>query len=224
MKKSTWPKISIVTPSYNQADFVEKTMQSVLKQNYKNFEYVIIDGGSTDGSQEIIKKYQKKLKYFESKKDHGQSHAINKGFAKTNGEIMAWLNSDDIYYPGALKLVASIFAQFPEIEWLTCLPSVINEDDYQIYTANPPLHVRCFLRKGFYVKKFFGFIMQEGTFWRRSLFEKAGGKVDEQSHYAMDVKLWQNFAKHAPLYYVRTSLAAYRLRSEEHTSELQSQA
>lgn len=219
MKKNAWPKISIVTPSYNQAAFVEKTMLSVLKQNYNNFEYVVMDGSSTDGSQQIIKKYQQKLKYFESKKDRGQSHAINKGFAKTDGEIMAWLNSDDIYHPGTLRLVASIFAQFPEIEWLTCLPSVINEDGYQIYTAKPPLHFRYFLEKGFYVKKFFGFIMQEGTFWRRSLWEKAGGCVDEQSHYAMDVKLWQRFAKHAQLYCVRASLAAYRLNPNRKSND-----
>lgn len=219
MKSSIGPKISIVTPSYNQVAFIEQTIKSVLTQNYNNFEYVVIDGGSTDGSLAVIKKYQSKLKYFESKKDRGQSHAINKGFAKTDGEIMAWLNSDDVYYPGTLRLVASIFAQFPEIKWLTCLPSVINADGYQIYTARPPLHIGYFLQKGLYVKKFCGFIMQEGTFWRRSLFEKASGRVDEQSHYAMDVKLWQEFAKHAPLYCVRASLAAYRLNPNRKSND-----
>ncbi len=213
------PKISIVTPSYNQGKFLKQTIDSILSQDYANFEYVVIDGGSSDNSLEIIKKYQKKLKYFESKKDRGQSHAINKGFAKTDGEIMAWLNSDDIYRPGTLKLVASIFAQFPEINWLTCLPSTINEDGYQIYLAKPPLYLRYFLQKGWYVRKLFGFVMQEGTFWRRSLWEKTGGKVDEQSHFAMDVKLWQSFAKFSPLHYVEASLASYRLNPNRKSND-----
>ena len=204
------PKISIVTPSYNQGKFLESTLQSVISQDYPNFEYVVIDGDSKDKSLNIIKKYQKKIKYFENKKDRGQSHAINKGFAKTDGEIMAWINSDDILRPGALRLVASIFANFPEIEWLTSLPSTINEDGFQIYLAAPPLYIRSFIKKGWYTKKFMGFIMQEGTFWRRSLWEKAGGKLLEVP-YSMDMKLWQSFAKHSELYSVQACLASYRL-------------
>lgn len=219
LKMKQLPKISIVTPSYNQGQFLEQTIQSVLAQDYANFEYVVIDGGSTDNSVEIIKKYQKKIKYFESKKDRGQSHAINKGFAKTDGEIMAWLNSDDLYRPGALRLVASIFAEFPEVEWLTCLPSAINEDGYQIYLAKPPLYVREFLKRGWYVRKLLGFVMQEGTFWRRSLWEKAGGKIDEQSHYAMDVKLWQTFAQFSKLHRIEASLAAYRLNPNRKSND-----
>jgi glycosyltransferase involved in cell wall biosynthesis len=204
------PKISIVTPSYNQGKFLESTLKSVLEQDYPNFEYVVIDGGSNDNSLSIIKKYQKKLKYFESKKDRGQSHAINKGFAKTDGEIMAWINSDDMYRPGTLRLVASIFANFPEVEWLTCLPSTMNEDGYQIYLAQPPLYIRSFIQKGWYTKKLMGFIMQEGTFWRRSLWKKTGGKLAEVP-YSMDMKLWQSFAKHTQLYCVQTCWASYRL-------------
>ena len=203
-------KISIVTPSYNQGKFLESTIQSVLTQDYPNFEYVVIDGGSSDKSLNIIKKYSKKIKYFESKKDHGQSHAINKGFAKTDGEIMAWINSDDVLRPGALKLIASIFANCPEIDWLTSLPSTINEDGFQIYLATPPLYIRSFIKKGWYTKKFMGFIMQEGTFWRRSLWKKAGGKLATVP-YSMDMKLWQSFAKHSKLYSVQACLASYRL-------------
>jgi len=204
------PKISIVTPSYNQGKFLEKTIQSVLNQNYPNFEYLVIDGGSTDQSLNIIKKYQKKISYFESKKDRGQSHAINKGFAKSKGEIMAWINSDDIIRPGTFNLVASIFAQFPEINWLTSLPSTINEDGQLIYLAQKPLYIRSLIKKGLYTKKLLGFIMQEGTFWRRSLWEKAGGKLDEVP-YSMDMKLWQRFAKYAKLYCIEACLASYRL-------------
>lgn len=205
-----WPKISIVTPSYNQGPFIEQTIQSVLSQNYPNLEYVVIDGNSTDESKKIIEKYQKKLTHYESKKDRGQSHAINKGFAKTSGEIMAWLNSDDIYRPGTLHLVASIFANFPEIEWLTCLPATITAEGQQVYLAQPPLYVRSLIRSGMYTRKMLGFVMQEGTFWRRSLWEKSGNKLVEIP-YTMDMKLWQEFARHASLHLVEASLAAYRL-------------
>lgn len=207
---SVWPKISIVTPSYNQGKFLEQTIQSVLSQKYPHLEYVVIDGKSNDQSPAIIKKYQKKLTHFEIKKDRGQSHAINKGFAKTDGEIMAWINSDDLLRPGALRLVASIFANFPEIEWLTSLPSTINEQGYQVYLAQPPLYIRQLIQKGLYTRKLFGFIMQEGTFWRRSLWKKAGGKLAEVP-YTMDMQLWQNFAKHSHLYTVEACLASYRL-------------
>lgn len=212
------PKISIVTPSYNQGNFIEQTIQSVLSQKYPNFEYVIIDGGSTDQSLKIIKKYQKKLKYFESKKDRGQSHAINKGFAKTDGEIMAWLNSDDIYRPGTFQLIASIFAEYPEIEWLSCLPSTATAQGQLIYLAQPPLYVRSLIRHGLYTRKMLGFIMQEGTFWRRSLWKKAGGKLAEVP-YTMDMKLWQSFAKHAPLYLVEAGLASYRLNPDRKNND-----
>lgn len=210
MVNKKYPKISIVTPSYNQGEFIEKTIKSVLSQDYFNFEYVIIDGDSTDQSKKIIEKYKKKLKYYESKKDRGQSHAINKGFAKTNGEIMAWINSDDVLQPGALRLVASIFENFPEIEWVSSLPSTINSDGYLVYLARPPLYLRPLIRKGLYIRKFCGFIMQEGTFWRRSLWNKAGSKLEEVP-YTMDMKLWQEFSKHAQLYPIKSCLASYRL-------------
>lgn len=216
--KNNYPKISIVTPSYNQGQFIEKTLQSVISQKYLQLEYVVIDGGSTDDSLDIIKKYQKKISYFESKKDRGQSHAINKGFAHTDGEIMAWINSDDMLRPGALRLVASIFAAFPEIEWLTSLPSTMTADGQQIYLAQPPWYIRSLIKRGFYTRKLGGFIMQEGTFWRRSLWEKTGGKLEEVP-YTMDMKLWQSFAKHTSLYIVEACLASYRLNPQRKNND-----
>ncbi len=112
-KDPSWPKISIVTPSYNQAEFLERTILSVLNQNYPNLEYIIIDGGSTDGSVEIIKKYEKFLAYWVSEKDKGQADAINKGFKRATGDIVAWQNSDDTYSPDALQSVAGFFRQNP---------------------------------------------------------------------------------------------------------------
>ena len=115
----TFPKVSIITPSFNQSEYLEQTILSVLNQGYPNLEYIIIDGGSTDGSVKIINKYTDKLSFWLSETDKGMYDAINKGFKKCTGEIFAWINSDDVYFDNALQVAADIFTQIPEVDWIT---------------------------------------------------------------------------------------------------------
>lgn len=208
--EKTFPKISIVTPSFNQAQFIETTIESVLSQNYPNLEYIIIDGGSTDGSVEIIKKYQDHLHYWCSEPDNGQYDAINKGFKHSTGDIMAWLNSDDLHFPWTLKTVASIMAQLTEVEWLTTLqPGGCDWDSFCTgFGFLPGYSKQAFLDGRYAVVGFF--IQQESTFWRRSLWQKSGAQVPTEFKLAGDFALWSNFFCHTELYAIDSPLGCFR--------------
>jgi glycosyltransferase involved in cell wall biosynthesis len=212
----SYPRISIVTPSYNQAQYLEKTIQSVLDQGYPNLEYIIMDGGSTDGSAEIIRKYEKHLAYWESQKDQGQYHAIQKGFEKSSGEIMAWINSDDVYHSKSLFTVAEIFSTFPEVSWITGNVCFVDEDDRMVRSYNTRKWSKLNVLNGEYV-----WIQQESTFWKRSLWNKAGGSVNLQLNYAADFELWMRFFRFEKLYTAEALLGAFRIRkSNQKTLEL----
>lgn len=215
----TYPKISIVTPSYNQGKYLEKTILSVINQNYPNLEYIIIDGGSTDSSLKIIKKYQKYLSYWQSKKDGGQSDAINIGFKHTTGNIICWLNSDDVLLPNSLKLIANFFSKYPHLNWLTSQSVIINNQDEIIQTGIHSGKVPLLLRLGFYHGKCLGFIPQEGTFWTKSLWKKSGAVVPDRDG-CMDFELWKIFAHYSPLVTLEAPLAAFRHHPDQKTSAM----
>jgi glycosyltransferase involved in cell wall biosynthesis len=210
------PKISIVTPSYNQADFLEETIQSVMSQNYPNLEYIIIDGGSTDGSIDIIKKYKNYLHFWCSEPDEGHYAAVNKGFAYSTGEIMAWLNSDDMYFSGALKTVASIMSELKEVQWLTTLnPAAYDYQGFCTGFSSIPGYSQEAFLDGYYSPwsgKWIGWIQQESTFWRRSLWEESGSNIRTQFKFAGDFDLWSRFFSYADLYGTHSPLGGFRYR------------
>lgn len=178
---SRWPKISIVTPSLNQGQFIEETIRSVLLQGYPDLEYIIIDGGSDDGTIEIIKKYEKWLTYWVSELDKGQGHAINKGFAKASGEIFAYINSDDLYCPGAFGAVAPLFTNNGEPHLVAGECIVFNGDIIKrVFKPSWPVSLSCFLEKT-YSSTF----AQPASFWSRKIYQKLKG-LDESLHFCFD--------------------------------------
>lgn len=220
MTANDLPKISIVTPSFNQAQFIERTIESILSQKYPNLEYIIIDGGSTDGSVEIIKKYQAYLHYWCSEPDAGQYDAINKGFQHSTGEIMAWLNSDDMYFPWTLKTVASIMSELSVVEWLTTLQvsrcdwnGFYREFDTLAGYSKEAFLDSCYLS--------ISFIQQESTFWRRSLWQQAGGQIPTKFNLAGDFALWAEFFYHAELYGTTSPLGCFRHQNNQKSKQLE---
>jgi carbamoyltransferase len=205
-------KISVVTPSFRQAAFIERTLRSVLDQNYPKLEYVVQDGGSQDGTPEILARYGDRLAAWESRPDQGQSQAINLGFAKTSGDIMAWLNSDDVLLPGTLAYVARYFSRHPEVDVVYGHRILIDENDRQIGRWMMPPHDD-------QVLSWADYIPQETLFWRRSIWEKAGGRVDESFRFAMDWDLLLRFqAAGARFARLPRFLGAFRIHTAQKTS------
>lgn len=206
------PGISIVTPSFNQGAFIGRTIASVLQQGYSRLEYFVQDGGSADETQDVLKNCEESLSGWHSCPDGGQSHAINLGFARTGGEIMGWLNSDDLLLPGALARVADHFARHPEVDVVYGNRLLIDENDMEIGRWILPGHDSQALCWADYVP-------QETLFWRRSLWDKVGASVDESFRFAMDWDLLLRFreagARFAHLPYF---LGAFRVHSQQKTS------
>ena len=199
-------KISVVTPSFNQGAYLEATLRSLLAQNYPDLELIVIDGGSTDQSVEIIRRYAAPISYWESEKDRGQSHALNKGFAHVHGDIWSWLNSDDLLEPGVLQRVADVFAENPEagVVYGDCV--YVGEDGETIiekFPGEPYSRLRHLAHR---------FIAQPSCFFRTSMVPPT---VREDLHFCMDYDLWlQLSARGVKFHYVPEFFSRYRLHDQ----------
>jgi glycosyltransferase involved in cell wall biosynthesis len=204
------PTISIVTPSFNQGPFVEATVRSVLLQRYPKLQYIFMDGGSTDETLQRVQPYRDRFAHFESGPDGGQSAAIAKGFTHATGEIMAYLNSDDVLLPGTLHFVADYFARHPEVDFIYSHRCVVTEDDRVVGHWILPRHSSHLMRR-------WDLIPQETAFWRRRVFERAGN-VDPSFRFAMDYDLFVRFMAHGRCARVDRFLAAFRVHTLSKTS------
>ncbi len=205
------PKISIITPSFNQAQFLERTMLSVLDQNYPNLEYIVIDGGSADGSVEIIKKYEDRLAYWVSERDRGQSHALNKGFERASGDIIGWLNSDDLYCPGAFHRVAEACQSQPATDaWYGGIYIADSEDRIlnALWPLDPDPAYTVFVGLD---------IHQQALFWRRELMQRVG-LTDESLHFAMDWDFIIRLLLAGKFERIRRQLGVFRLHEAAKTT------
>ena len=198
--------VSIVTPSYNQASYLEQTIQSVLDQDYADIEYLVIDGGSTDGSVDIIKKYASRLAYWVSEKDSGQADAINKGMARAKGDIVAWLNSDDYYQPGTVSAAVRTFEQNPVVDLVYADMLAVDERGQTFNT----LRYRQLTLEDLLC---FQIIGQPAVFMRRAAFENAGG-LDLSYHFLLDHHLWIRIAAQGRILHVPQTWAAARYHAQ----------
>jgi len=202
-----WPRITIVTPSYNQGRFLEETILSVINQDYPNLEYFIIDGGSNDNSVDIIKKYEDKIDWWVSEPDEGQSDAINKGFSKATGDFLTWVNSDDILLPGALDTVCKVVKENPSVQWIAGNTVWIDADGKIIRCSRLPHYSRLLSKMGFLV------VGGPSTFFARSLYKTVKGlRLD--LFFAMDIDLWWQFHNHGIYFYrIPKYLMAFRFHA-----------
>ena len=204
---SSWPRISIVTPSYNQGQFIEETIRSVILQGYPNLEYIIIDGGSSDQSVDVIRKYEPWLTCWMSEKDRGQSHAINKGFAQCTGDIVAWLNSDDVYFPGILQYVAERYrAAQGDRFWLV---AGVVYFDQEFGTS-----VLAFQKEWHSIMDWIvgeAQIYQQGAFWSRAI-QSAAGPLLENFHYGFDKEFFARLVSLGYRFDCPTDIVAARYR------------
>jgi glycosyltransferase involved in cell wall biosynthesis len=207
-------KISVVIPNLNDKTFLEQAILSVVYQEYPNLELIMSDGGSTDGSMEIVEKYAKYFTTIISEPDTGQANAVNKGLACATGEVMGWLNSDDQLMPGSLQLMNQLFSADKKVEWITGRKTMLLDSGaiYQIGEPRPWSWLR-------FMGGDYKYIQQESTYWRKSLWEKSGGFLDERLRLALDLDLWLRFFEHADLYSVDSLIGAFRKRVGQRSAD-----
>lgn len=203
------PRISIITPSFNQGAFIEETIRSVLGQHYPDLEYIVVDGASSDETLDVLRKYDTRLRWI-SERDRGQAHAINKGLQMATGDVLAFLNSDDVYEPGALIKVGRFFAAHPNAHWLTGLCRTIDLQGTEIRRPIT-LYKNFWLRLGSYrMLTLLNYISQPATFWTREAVERSGN-FDESLKYAMDYDYSLRVGRNYRLWVMHDYLASFRV-------------
>ena len=211
------PLISIVTVVYNGEAFIEETIKSVISQSYKNYEYIVIDGGSSDSTVEIIKRYQEYIDYWVSEPDNGMYDALNKGLSKARGKYLTWLNADDLFYPGTLETVA-IEMEKNKLDWVTGVSSIINADGRIVASGHPVHYFQSLIKKGWYRGDVAGFIQQEGTFFSKELYNKSPLRTDLE--FAGDYALWCGFAEISELKTIKATLAMFRIHDAQKSQDI----
>jgi carbamoyltransferase len=205
-------RISLVTPSYNQGRFLEHTIRSVLEQDYPHLQYIVQDGGSSDDTRAILERWRSRLDHCESVADRGQAHAVNLGFRHAAGDVMAWLNSDDLLLPGSLHYIAKFFQRHPDVDVIYGHRVLIDEQGREIGRWVLPPHDDTMLSWADYVP-------QETMFWRRRVWEQVGGAMDESFQFALDWDLLLRFREAGARFYrVPRFLGAFRVHAEQKTS------
>lgn len=215
-----WPRISVVTACFNAAEFVSRTVESVVGQHYPDLEYLFVDAASTDDTLTLVRQYEGRgITALISEPDDGQYHGIQKGMGRATGDVMGWLNGDDVYCPWTLATVGEVFAQMPEVEWIIGTPSYMNAAGQcvRVSGTSGSAYPRDFIRNGWFRAELGGYLQQESMFWRRSLWDKVGG-LDLSLNLAADFDLWRRFAEHAELYSINVPLALFRQRPGQQRS------
>jgi glycosyltransferase involved in cell wall biosynthesis len=205
-QQANWPRITLVTAVYNGAEYLEATIESVLRQNYPNLEHIVVDDGSTDETPQIIAKYASHWAWQTRHSNRGLYRSLNVGFERATGEIMGWLNASDMLHVNSLFAVGSVFARFPEVEWITGRPTIFSPDGMPVGAASS---LPRWCRYPFLLGQNKA-IQQESTFWRSRLWQKAGGRMETAYRAEGDFELWVRFFRHARLYPVDALIGGYR--------------
>lgn len=214
-----WPRITLVTPVFNGARYLCAMLESLRIQKYPSLEYIVCDGGSTDGTLKILEENRDMISHLIVGKDRGMYDALMKGFALATGDIWGWLNADDLHMPWCLRCVAAYMQYVPDCQWLTGIPSICDGDGRVLYVAHvAPYYRRSLIRRRWYSGIGLNYIQQESTFFSRELFKKTAG-LDTDLRVASDFQLWVDFAAHADLHQVGTVLAAFRMHRSNRSAD-----
>jgi len=203
-------KVTIVMPVYNGEQYIEYAIKSVTNQSYKNIQFILVDGGSTDSTMDIVNRYADSFEIIISEKDKGMYDAINKGFSRSDGELMLWLNSDDYLFENAIETAVMIMKKYPTVKWMKGRNVYLDQNNTIRKIACFTSYYQSLLQSGLYRTSGVGSIMQETTFWHRDLYKEAGNHINTEYKVASDYELWVRFSKFESLYSVNTILGAFR--------------